>query len=186
MRAISSPVSAVRNLFWPCRIPISTAPGKLPPPLQTYENPLALTEGKAYFVAVVPILAKVAPLMSVPVAITAEQLSSDPRVGEAYFADPLVSTKGSVRFGAEIFAAQERVGRELFRIHIPTLVIHGGGDTVVPPDTSLVLAELPNVERILFSQSRHEPHNDTGRDEILATVAGWLEARLAERPAVGY
>ncbi len=38
-------------------IAISTSPGKLPPPLQAYENPLALTESKAYFVAVIPILA---------------------------------------------------------------------------------------------------------------------------------
>ena len=46
------------------------------------------------------VLGRVTPGFSIENKITGEQLSRDPAVGEAYFADPLVQTKATTRFGS--------------------------------------------------------------------------------------
>ncbi len=134
----------------------------------------ALTGGKAWQRAVAPVLGRFLPQMSIPSAITGEQLSRDPSVGEAYFADPLVSTKTSARLGAEMFAAGDRVRSRLDRLEVPTLVIHGGSDALVPPSASAVLAEVPGVERRLYPKLRHESFNEPEGPEVVEDVTTWL------------
>ena len=57
--------------------------------------------------------------------LSGDQLSRDPAVAEAYFADPLVEVATTIRLGAESFRAQERVHEAAARLSIPTFVIHG-------------------------------------------------------------
>ena len=82
--------------------------------------------------AVAPVLSRVAPTFALANPIAGEQLSRDPAVGTAYFADPLVQPRSTTRLGAELFKAMKRGRTHLDRLHTPTLVIHGGDDTLVP------------------------------------------------------
>jgi len=124
------------------------------------------------------VLGGVAPRLALPNAITGEQLSTDPSVGEAYFADPLVYTKSTTRLGRESLAAMEAARRGLADLSIPTLVIHGGDDTLVPTAVSEPLGDLAGVERVVFEGFRHESFNEGGGRLALETVVGWIDARI--------
>lgn len=138
----------------------------------------ALGGGQAWQRALAPVLAKIAPKLKVPTAIKGEQLSRDPAVGEAYFADPLVQTSATASLGANIFAAQDRTLAALNRLQGPVLVIHGGMDTLVPPTASLPLDELSNVERRLYLTLRHEMFNEPEGPEVIGEVVAWLRGAL--------
>jgi alpha-beta hydrolase superfamily lysophospholipase len=124
-------------------------------------------------------LSRIAPNVHLPTAIKGEQLSRDPEVGAAYFADPLVNVKATARFAPIVFAEMTRIASLLPNIDRPTLVIHGAEDEIVPPDASAPLAAVPGVERKLFPGLRHETHNEPEQAEVLGFVAGWLDRQFA-------
>jgi len=123
-------------------------------------------------------LGKVAPRMRLPSSIKGEQLSRDESVGEAYFADELVETRATARFGAALLGEMDTIGDRLDRIHVPALVIHGTDDELVPPSASAPLAAVPGIERRLFAGLRHELHNEPEQAEVLDFVGGWLDKVL--------
>lgn len=125
-----------------------------------------------------PVLGAIAPKARLPLDLKGEQLSRDPAVGEAYFGDPLVETGATARFGAEALKAQKRVGARMGSLAIPTLVLAGGSDEIIPPQSSHDLGELPNVDRKLYPSLRHELHNEPEGKEVVAEIADWLEAKL--------
>lgn len=124
------------------------------------------------------ILTRIKPGIRVPNSIKGEQLSRDPAVGEKYFADPLVETKGTARFGALLFAHMDALRPQYKELTCPTLVIHGAEDSLVPPQASAPLAALDNVERKLFAGLRHETHNEPEQAEVLGFVVAWLDDHL--------
>jgi alpha-beta hydrolase superfamily lysophospholipase len=128
--------------------------------------------------ALAPVMAAIAPKLEFPNGLDGSQLSRDPAVGEAYFADPLTYPKTTTRYGAEMFAAMERVRGSLDRLSIPTLVIHGAADPIVPPQASAALGELEGVERRLYPALRHEMFNEPEGPEVVADVIGWIDTRL--------
>ena len=125
-------------------------------------------------------LAPLLPRLRVPSIIKGDQLSRDPAVGDAYFSDPLVFTKGTLRFGGASIAAQAAARASIGAIDRPTLVVHGTDDTVVPPSASAPLAASEHVERKMFPGIRHELHNEPESPEVLAYMTRWLESRLDE------
>lgn len=126
----------------------------------------------------VRILGRVAPTAVVANPISGAQLASDPAVGVAYFADPLVQPRSTLRLGAELFAAMKRGRRGLDRLHLPTLVIHGGADTLVPTAGSEPLAAVPGVERRVLPDLRHETLNEPQGPEVVAGIVEWLRAHV--------
>ncbi len=129
--------------------------------------------------AAAQVLGRIVPKLALANSIKGEQLSRDEAVGEAYFADPLVNTKVTTRLGLEMFAAQDRSAEVVARIHTPTLVIHGGDDSLVPPSASAPLAALDSVDRKVYPGLRHEMHNEPEQDQVLSEVASWLDSTLA-------
>lgn len=121
-----------------------------------------------------PILAKLAPKLPIPNPIKGEQLSRDPEVAERYFADPLVYTSTTALLGAELFAAID-ASNPVQALGAPTLVIHGGADSVVPPQSSVSLGELKNTKRILYPALRHEMFNEPEGPEVVADVVAWMK-----------
>jgi len=124
------------------------------------------------------VLARIRPGMRLPNSIKGEQLSRDPAVGERYFADPLVVTKGTARFGTVLLGQIARITDQLDAFATPALVIHGADDELVPPHASAPLAAIPGVERKLFPGLRHEVHNEPEQDEVLGFVVAWLDDQL--------
>ncbi len=124
------------------------------------------------------VLGSLTPSLAVPLALKGDQLSRDPSVGEKYFADPLVNINATTRLGSEIIKAQQDTLGRLAALGIPTLVIHGEADTIVPVEASQPLQGLPGVERKTYAGHRHELHNEPEWQDILADVHAWIQATV--------
>jgi acylglycerol lipase len=125
----------------------------------------------------------VVPRMLIANAFDGSLLLRDPSVGERYVADPLTLRKTSARFAVLAFAEQHRVLDELDRLHVPTLVVHGGDDRLVPTASSEQLDRLPWVTRHVVPGLRHEVHNEPEGLEVVDDIAAWLRATLIQREA---
>lgn len=124
------------------------------------------------------VLGRLTPSTRVANKITGDQLSRDPDVGEAYFADPLVETRATTRFGKVVYAEQDRLAPHHGDILIPTLVIHGADDELVQPAASAGLAASPSVFRKLYPGLRHELHNEPEGGQVIGDVLDWIQAKL--------
>lgn len=121
-----------------------------------------------------PLLARIAPKLTIPNPVDGEQLSRDPSVAERYFADPLVYTKASTRMGAEMFDAMKAVVGRVPAM--PTHIVHGGADELVPAHFSAPLGE--KVSRKLYPSLRHEVFNEPEGPEVIADIVSWLKEQI--------
>lgn len=128
--------------------------------------------------AAASILGRVTPGLRMANSISGEQLAKDPEVGERYFADPLVQTKPTARFGRLFLEEMTTLSDSHGGIATPTLVIHGADDPLVPPSASAGLAKSEGVERRLYPTLRHELHNEAEGAEVMGDVADWIDAKL--------
>ena len=124
------------------------------------------------------VLNVVAPKTLLKNAFDGTVLSRDPSVGERYVADTLTFRRTSVRFAVLAFAEQRRVLGSLDRLRVPTLVLHGGDDRLVPTASSERLAKLPVVTRRVLPGLRHEVHNEPEGLEVVDEIAAWLRSTL--------
>ena len=128
--------------------------------------------------ALAPILARIAPHLSLSNGIRPEMLSRDPARQEAARTDPLMLNASTTAFGARAFEEQARVRAAVGRVSIPTLVIHGLDDPIVPAPATESLATLPGITRRSYAGVRHELHNEPEGPQILADVIAWIDERL--------
>jgi lysophospholipase len=148
------------------------------PDLLVVTSPWLETEAPAFLKAVVPLLAKVAPRVRLDGGLKGDQLSSDPAVGEAYFADPLVETKTTAAWGAASLREQARVRAGLNKLEIPLFLVHGGADTIAHPRASAPIGDLPTAERRLYPSLRHETHNEPEGPDVVAATIEWLRKQI--------
>lgn len=139
----------------------------------------AIGGGAGWQKALAPVLARIAPRMTIPNNLKGEQLSRDPEVGEAYFSDPLMVFKTTARLGNHLFTAQTAAAPHLDELSMPTLVMHGGADSIVPPASTVVLGEADGVERRLYPKLRHEIFNEPEGPELVAEIVDWIDENLA-------
>lgn len=128
--------------------------------------------------ALAPVLARFIPKVSIPNPVNGEHLSRDPAVAEAYFADPLVVTSSSVRFGAQLLGEIDRLNDELPRLTVPTLVFHGEDDRLVPTRTSEPLGDVECVDRKVYPGLRHETLNEPEGPAVVGDVVEWINSNL--------
>lgn len=140
----------------------------------------ALAGGEGWQKSIIPLLGRALPTLAIPNPVKGEHLSRDPRVAEAYFADPLVEPKATLGFGAEALAELERLNDELGKLSIPTLVIHGGEDRLVPTWCSEELGNVACVDRTVYEGLRHETLNEPEGPEVVADIVSWLDTKLAD------
>ena len=131
-----------------------------------------------------PTLSRIVPTLAVPNGIDGRTLSRDPAVADKVGADPLATTSSTTRFGAEALAEQERVRRDFGGLTLPTLVLHGLDDGLVPPQASEILATLPNVERRTYPGLRHELHNEPEGPAIVDEIIAWIRAKTGGRATI--
>jgi len=124
------------------------------------------------------VLGRYLPKLAITSPIEKSHLSRDPEVGDAYMADPLVYLKGTTRFGRTFFGSMEPAMAAIDKIKIPTLVVHGADDEIVPPSASAPLAGAAGVERRVFPGLRHEMHNEPESGEVLGFVSRWVKDHL--------
>ncbi|MEM7273266.1 MAG: lysophospholipase [Actinomycetota bacterium] len=126
-----------------------------------------------------PLLGRVAPTMFFPSEIDGQGLSRDVEVQEAYTNDPLLVAGATAGLGMGIFDAMKTVRSRMDRIELPTYVLHGTDDPVVPIEASRPLERLPNVTYRAWDGLLHECLNEPEQDEVMAEIDGWLTDRLA-------
>jgi len=124
-----------------------------------------------------PIVARIAPTLSMPNGVPSQTLSRDPDVGRRAKADPLNGRTSTARFAAEALLEQARVRAVARSIGGPTLVLHGEGDKLVPPACTAVFEGAPGVERRTYPGLRHELHNEPEGLAILDDVVAWIRQR---------
>lgn len=151
--------------------------GRTPIDLLVISAP-AFTAGAKWQRQVASLFNKLFPTLPIEQKIKGWQLSRDPEVGEAYFADPLVYTKGTTRFGYEFFRAMECAQTRASEVPVPALALHGGRDTLVTPQSSAFLADLPGFHRKLYPELRHEILNEPEGPEVVADIVEWVSDRL--------
>lgn len=126
------------------------------------------------------VLDRVVPRLLVNNGIAEDQLARDPRPDFVYLDDPLMENRSTVRFGALGFANQasaRRTVEALEHLPVPTLVIHGADDPIVPITASALLERFPEVRRIVYPGLRHEVHNEA-ESRALADILAWLREQV--------
>jgi acylglycerol lipase len=145
-------------------------------------GPLAALEAAPAPVrAIAKLLSAVAPKLGV-IAIDSSLVSRDPGVVEAYTSDPLVHhQKIPARTVAEIAAAVESFPDRVGAITIPTLVMYGTADGLVPTSASVMLSErIGAADRTLtpYEGLYHEILNEPEQQLVMDEVCAWLAAHL--------
>ena len=125
-----------------------------------------------------PVLGRLLPNLEIKDEGDPSLLSSDPRVGELFYADPLRVPNPTARMGMEILRAISQARAGIERVTMPTLVVHGGDDALVPPEASEIFETLPNAERIVYPGLRHEVFNEPTGTEVIDRVVAWINERL--------
>ncbi len=155
--------------------------GRPPPDLLVTSGPaLGYGGGPArYLVRMVgPALRRVAPNATVRSGIDPWLLSTDPGVGEKLAADPLWNRGTTISLGHRLLEAMERTRRDIDRLSVPTLCIHGGDDRLVPIASSEILASVAGAQRRVYEGLRHEVFNEPTGLDVLAEVIDWIDTEL--------
>ena len=93
----------------------------------------------------------------------------------------MVHHRISARLYFGMMAAGEAVLAEAARLRVPLLLLHGEDDPITCHRATRELCERAgSADKTLrlCPGTRHEIHNDFGREQVVAEVADWLVARL--------
>ncbi len=126
-----------------------------------------------------PVLGRVASTVFIESKIDGQLLSRDVEVQTAYVEDPLVIAGATAGLGHAIFTAMRSAMAGIGRITVPTYVLHGEDDRLVPPSASEPLGEQPNVTRKTWPGLRHECLNEPEQDDVIADLIRWLDGQLS-------
>lgn len=108
-------------------------------------------------------------------------LSHDPQIELDYRSDPLNYHSTTARLGMELFHEQARVASRLAQIAalpLPTYVLHGSDDEVVPASFSASLEGRDNVARHIYAGLRHEMHNEPEAAAVIADTIAWIQMQV--------
>jgi alpha-beta hydrolase superfamily lysophospholipase len=130
-------------------------------------------------------LTRVVPRMRIANGFPPGGLSHDPSVAAKSSADPLSLGTSTIRFGAEAFAEQDRLRLllpSLTAMPVPTYVLHGSGDPIVPVAATEILADTGGVTRRVWPGLRHECHHEPEQAEVLGEAVAWIRAQAPGAP----
>lgn len=116
-----------------------------------------------------------------PRVLPASTISRDPEVVAAYERDPLVYRgPGRIESMDAGVRARQRIGRDMERITIPLMILHGTGDLLASPAGSEALfARAASKDKTLklYDGLYHEVFNEPEQDEVLDDLVEWLNER---------
>ena len=133
--------------------------------------------GSPLLIAVARLLSGVRPRQSLDLGLDAAALSRDPAVVAAYRADPLVTSRATVRWGTESLDTVRRIKADMSRIDVPLLVVHGEADRLNLAEGARALAEASSHSGTtlkIYPGVYHEPHNDLEHETVVADVREWV------------
>ena len=119
------------------------------------------------------------------VGLSADGVSRDPAVVQAYVSDPLVHRgKTTARLAAEMLKAMQAIRDQATRIMLPILIVQGSADKLVDPAGARMLYDAvssADKEIRIYDGFYHEVFNEPEHDRVLRDVEIWLEAHLDPR-----
>lgn len=131
-------------------------------------------------------LSHVAPKLGV-LTLAMKDFTRDPVALKALEDDPL--TKGESQPAATVAAlvrADERLHDSFEQITLPVLILHGTDDhATVCKGSEFFFAHAGSADKTLklYEAHYHDLLNDVGKEEVLADVVGWIEARVPAKAA---
>ncbi|GLJ30384.1 hypothetical protein SUGI_0601120 [Cryptomeria japonica] len=109
-------------------------------------------------------------------------VSRDPAALVAKYSDPLVYTGPiRIRTGSEILRITSYLQRNLKKITVPFLVLHGMADRVTDPCASLELynqAASKHKSIKLYEGFLHDLLFEPERDDVAADIINWMDSKL--------
>jgi alpha-beta hydrolase superfamily lysophospholipase len=148
------------------------------PDLAVLSAPALSAELPGWQRVVAPVLGSIAPPLKIPADFDGSVLSRDKAVQVAYETDPLRVPASTARLGRETLRAMKQVNTTLDRLQLPTYVLHGSDDELVPPSASEPFERLPNATRRVWEGLRHECMNEPERDEVIGEVVDWIDGEI--------
>ena len=149
------------------------------PDLAILSSPALAAEVPRWQRIAAPILGRFTPSLFIKGTQMSGLLSRDEEVERAYHADPLVILGATAGLGKAIFETMDETTARLDRIRVPTYVLHGEDDELVPQTASLPLLDHPKVTYRSWPGLRHECLNEPERFEVLGEIRAWLDQQLA-------
>lgn len=141
----------------------------------------ATKEAEGWRAKLFGVLARVAPRVRLG-RLKADAISRDPEVVEAYKTDPLVY-RGRMYLGlvGAAMRAAHRITDGAQWCEAPVLILHGEADSLVDASASEALYERWGFEDKtlkVYPGLYHEILNEPEREEVLAEIVEWLDARV--------
>jgi acylglycerol lipase len=125
-----------------------------------------------------PVIGRIAPKLFIKSELDGALLSTDPDVGAAYHGDPLRVPGQTVGLGRAIFTAMDTANERLDRLSIPTMVVHGGDDPIVPARCSEPIGALAVGRRTELPGLKHEVLNEPNWESTLQSLIDFTNNAL--------
>lgn len=128
--------------------------------------------------ALVGLLYRVAPSLTVRNGLDAHRLSHDPAVAAAYLADPLNHDRISARLARFIERESAFTLAAAPRWTLPTLLMYAGADALVQPGGSRRFAATAPADVLssrCFEGLYHELFNERDAEPVFETLEHWLD-----------
>ncbi len=151
---------------------------RVQPDLLVLSGPALGAEIPRRFRIAAPLLGRIAPTLVIKEDGNPSLLSKDEAVGELFYADPLRVPYPTAAMGWGLMKAIGEARAGINKVTMPTLVMHGGDDRLVPANASEIFETLSNAERIVYDDLRHEIFNEAEGLEIVDEMITWINSQL--------
>jgi alpha-beta hydrolase superfamily lysophospholipase len=124
------------------------------------------------------LLTRVWPTYSRVTGMDLSNLARDPAIVQALIGDPLFHRAASARLGTETIDTIASVHARAARLAVPTLLLHGTGDRMVPIEGSRRLAEGPAKRLVTlreYPDAGHALFVDGGYEDRLRDLLEWAD-----------
>ena len=115
-------------------------------------------------------------------SIDPTRLSKEPSVWEAYLSDPLIlRERVDPELFVRLFDGLALLPGRAHEIDMPVLLLHGGDDKLCSAEGARTYVEQSGSSDItvkIYPGGRHEMFNETEKEQVLADLWAWLDARL--------
>jgi alpha-beta hydrolase superfamily lysophospholipase len=142
----------------------------------------ALGGGTTVIRALSAILVRARPTFNIANPWDGAMIAREPQPAIVADADSLAVRHTTGRLGYYLFRAMDRVNEQLEAaggFPLPTLVVHGGDDRLVPTESTAFLERFATTERRVYPGVRHEPHHDPlDGERIVDEMIEWLRERM--------
>lgn len=125
-----------------------------------------------------PILGRLTPTFFIGSEFDGALLSTDPDVGTAYDNDPLRVPGATAALGYSLFSTMKEANQRLGRLSIPTMVVHGSVDPIVPPEFSVLIGDHPLGTRVELPGLKHEVLNEPNWLDTLHSLIAFTDDTL--------